>query len=875
MVLLMSGTTAPATLVTLSSGVNYNNYTFRGDSTYYVTNAITLGGTATFEGGAVIKYAVGASLNLGNVNCQATAYHPVIFTAKDDNSVGNTISGSTGNPSGYYASTALSFYNSPPASWTMSYFRIAYAQQAITASSVSFSLQLFHGQLVNCANGIYVPGQGSVYLGNLLFATVQTAFNTPSYVNFLVENTTFTGTTGTTNHVPAFLGTSPGNNAPFGFYFENCIFANMSAFLIGPIGYDETIQGDVNGFYNNGVAPFGTTQIIATGNPFQAKGAGNYYLTDTGFRGVGSDNINGVLANDLLGKTTYPPANPPAYQYSGTTWNQLVPRNTCTPDLGYHYDPLDYLASQYAMYAAPVNLTGGVCVAMYGTSGFVMQGGGGINVAAQPAQMTHLVWYPSVQEQPVRLNNVSTAGSAVFSIASSSSPKIITLNSVALDMQGQVQPLFDQGYDYYFPILNMQKCTLREVALSVGNYINSSSPGPSVTLQNDLLERCTVGLFNGYYYYYYGTGQYVVLQSPLSVSFYNNLFWSNSIALSYMDSQATVHPNWFIKDNLYDGSAVSFSGDGNYNNYVALGHNANNNSTVAAPLNGVGDVALTALNYAPGPYGNRYVALATSASSSTALVDAGSRTAAAAGLSGYTMDPDQSVDIGTVDIGFHYKESAVRPGFYQGFLPANDDGSSGLIYLNWALNFFGTSYSSLYVNNNGNITFSGPLSIYTPSDLYSLNTDIIAPFWADVDTRACGSYVTTYGTGAVDGHTAFVVNWVNVGYYSIHADKLNSFQLVLINRSDIGAGDFDMEFNYNQVQWETGDASGGSDGLGGYPARVGYASYNGGATFELDGSGIPGSFLDSNQTEGLIYETFTGSQVPGRYLFQFRNGDWP
>ena len=54
---------------------------------------------------------------------------------------------------------------------------------------------------------------------------------------------------------------------------------------------------------------------------------------------------------------------------------------------------------------------------------------------------------------------------------------------------------------------------------------------------------------------------------------------------------------------------------------------------------------------------------------------------------------------------------------------------------------------------------------------------------------------------------AFGVDWVNVGYFSAHADKLLSCQLVIIDRSDIASGDFDMEFNYDKVQWEWGDAS--------------------------------------------------------------------
>ena len=50
-----------------------------------------------------------------------------------------------------------------------------------------------------------------------------------------------------------------------------------------------------------------------------------------------------------------------------------------------------------------------------------------------------------------------------------------------------------------------------------------------------------------------------------------------------------------------------------------------------------------------------------------------------------------------------------------------------------------------------------------------------------------------------------------VGYFGSHADKLNKFQLILVDRSaDTGtAGDFDILFKYDTIQWETGDASTG------------------------------------------------------------------
>ena len=78
-------------------------------------------------------------------------------------------------------------------------------------------------------------------------------------------------------------------------------------------------------------------------------------------------------------------------------------------------------------------------------------------------------------------------------------------------------------------------------------------------------------------------------------------------------------------------------------------------------------------------------------------------------------------------------------------IPANDDSYSGLVAIGFNMNFYGTSYSNLYVNNNGNTTFTGPLSTYTPFGITGVSTPMLAPFFADVDTRADASWQVTYG----------------------------------------------------------------------------------------------------------------------------------
>lgn len=82
--------------------------------------------------------------------------------------------------------------------------------------------------------------------------------------------------------------------------------------------------------------------------------------------------------------------------------------------------------------------------------------------------------------------------------------------------------------------------------------------------------------------------------------------------------------------------------------------------------------------------------------------------------------------------------------------------------------------------------------------------------------------------------------WHNVGYYNNHTDKTNTFQLLLVNRDDVSRGDFDIVFNYDQIQWDTGDTTGNSADPGGVAAHVGYHSLN--QCFNY-GCGINSAFL--------------------------------
>ena len=204
-------------------------------------------------------------------------------------------------------------------------------------------------------------------------------------------------------------------------------------------------------------------------------------------------------------------------------------------------------------------------------------------------------------------------------------------------------------------------------------------------------------------------------------------------------------------------------------------------------------------------------------------------------------------------------------------LPANDDGSTAAVPLGFTATMFDRTFSSVFVNNNGNVTVTGELSEFTPFDFRETGDPIIAPFFADVDTRGAGSGLVHYGPVAnFNGNKAFCVIWDHVGYFGAHDDKLNTFQLIIV---DQGAAGIDLVANYDSITWETGDASEGANGFGGTPAVAGYAAGDGDAAHALiaPGSFSSGGLLDSNAGTSLAGHSSAG-QPAGRYIFQLRQG---
>jgi hypothetical protein len=234
-------------------------------------------------------------------------------------------------------------------------------------------------------------------------------------------------------------------------------------------------------------------------------------------------------------------------------------------------------------------------------------------------------------------------------------------------------------------------------------------------------------------------------------------------------------------------------------------------------------------------------------------------------------------------------------GYNTNSITRGDDTNNLVVNLPFQMNWLGTNYNQVYVNMNGNVTFVDPYCDSTVQATYQahhLNTTqyynspnpylpIIAPFFADVDTANTSggqaSYSSTTTPPTYQGHNCFIVNWINVMSYVDNAHdpspNENSFQLVLVDRSDTGAGNFDIMFNYNTINWDVG-STGGSGAVAGWSTAQGTNGW-----YELPGSLAAAgthSLLDSSSSSTSLIQNYQNPDgVLGRYIWQVRNGSSP
>lgn len=154
-------------------------------------------------------------------------------------------------------------------------------------------------------------------------------------------------------------------------------------------------------------------------------------------------------------------------------------------------------------------------------------------------------------------------------------------------------------------------------------------------------------------------------------------------------------------------------------------------------------------------------------------------------------------------------------GFGTEMLPPDDEEFSTEVVVTPAfpdgLEFFGAHYDSFWINTNGNLTFGALLRTWTPQPFPVASQPMIAAWWSDVDTLAGpteGGGNTIYYSVAPG---RIVVTWFRVGYWDMHTEPANSFQIILTPGTG-AVGSFVLELRYAQCAWSTADSSGGMHG---------------------------------------------------------------
>jgi len=217
--------------------------------------------------------------------------------------------------------------------------------------------------------------------------------------------------------------------------------------------------------------------------------------------------------------------------------------------------------------------------------------------------------------------------------------------------------------------------------------------------------------------------------------------------------------------------------------------------------------------------------------------------------------------------GDDYPSSSGESSSCYGYTPPNpaanpvlvniDDQGFGPIALPFNFCFYGTNYNSCYINSNGNVTFGASYTTYS-STPFPTNTipAMLAPFWGDVDTRGGGTcYYEVFSNAAI-------FHWEGVGYFNSMIDKSNTFQLIITDfTSPLVQPGNNVGFFYDNMDWTTGSASGGTNGFGGTAATVGVNEGNGTDYIQIgqyDGPGntYDGPFNNADSVDWLDNKTF-------------------
>ena len=592
---------------------NQSNYTFARGKTYTVTGLLYFSGTTTLQGGAVIKYPKQTPTSLiyltGPVVCETDHYSPLIITGVNDDSVGETISGSSGNMNtdehGYYG-FYLKDVTTPQ---LLEHIHVRNTRYGFLFNKSGHTLRNF--QIVNSRHAVYVEGSASVNVQNGL-------------IHGLVGITeSFRGGTGTVNGWNLTI-------AACEWLRTANITLNLGNSIIAEVD-------DIDPYTT--IAP--NQEVSDISATFESAGAGGYYLkTGSTLRNAGDVPDDGNLYASLRAGTTMAPAVFGQYHTlsEDVTFTKAARRDDDgLVDLGYHYSPIDYAVNYlYVESDRTLSVMPGTVVGQYGSRGIVLKPGSALSMDGTAEDRIRMLRFDLVQEQP-KWDGISPASSYLYiGGAWGGADRSVSLRFVDFPIYERVKrkPFYSiSSGTGRIQNLNMRDCR------SIGGYWQFYC-GNTYEVSNNVFDD-----------------SFLSFQGIATFNFRNNFVKDGSTSFN---QSAGV---WYFEENLFDKFHYSSTPSlyflvNNYNAYLSanpltyqIGGYYQGNDDLDLDTD---DVNVSGAGYETGPFGDYYQ----NSILRGHLENAGYRTAVSAGMTHYTVQTSGAKDTGNVAIGFHHPAHA-------------------------------------------------------------------------------------------------------------------------------------------------------------------------------------------------------------------------
>jgi len=564
-------------------------------------------------------------------------------------------------------------------------------------SGTTVALSLANGGVVHDVHignvGVGISSYGDYSVTNVQFVNCDTAFDTES-ASLFAGNVLMSGV-GTGFYGQYFQATA-----------ENVTFDQGTNVTADPDGSDMTstvtlVNALLTAVGSYGVVSVSTSHVetfSSSSGVFQKVGAASYYLANSSTnRGAGTASINSSLLADLQTKTTYPPI-----VYSNTpisTATNLSPQafrdTNSSPDLGYHYDPLDYVFGGCDLFTN-LTLTADTATAYF-------EGYGGVSSYGQPYGLS--------------LNH----GANFTSTGTATAPCWFVNDNMVMDRangnwttRGWMSGMMINGSGSgTTPQLNADFTKFVSLSGNVGPCRDNWAAGVGYLKNCEFYNAGMLSMCPSYYYtnclFMRSGADFYAQVNAASLTYQNCTFYGGFLVCCRYGGQASSF--WMIRDTTFDGGIAPYFSDNLNGNssYTAFDHNAFlTNSTLLEVVGPTDQTNIVSFNWQSSWFGTFYLP------PDSPLIDAGSTTADQVGLYHFTTQTNQVPETNSiVDIGYHY----VATDAYGNPLDSNGDGipdyledanGDGLVddgETNWALTILVQPTSQTTVQG-ANATFS-------------------------------------------------------------------------------------------------------------------------------------------------------------------------